>query len=98
MRVRPHIQAMAALELGRTEMIEEHKGADCPARGMRQRAADGESLPQIDAARNDDDIERVAGVTIARDRVLGGKKAHGAPLCVDATRLVRFLYVGNAWA
>src|SRR5436853_2839908 len=82
MRMRPHVQPVAALELGGAKMIEEYERADGPARRLRQRAADGESLAEIDAVRHDDDIERVAGVTIARDWVLGGKKAHGAPLCV----------------
>ncbi len=77
MGMRAHIEAVPAFELRRAEMVEEHERPDGAAQRMRQRTADREALPEIDAARNNDDIQRIAGVAIAGRGVLAGKKAHG---------------------
>ena len=79
MRVRPDIEPMAALELGRAEMIEKHERPDRAPAHVRQRAAHRKPI-QINAARDDDDLQRVAGVAVARSRVLAGEKTHGSGL------------------
>ena len=50
MRMRPHVEAVPALEFRRAEMIEEHERPDGAARAMRQRPAHRKSV-EVDAAR-----------------------------------------------
>ena len=75
-RMRPHIDALPALELGRAEMIEENERSDGAAKRVWQRAADREPI-EIDRARDDDDLERVTGVRIAGGGVFSRKETHG---------------------
>src|SRR5947208_3099602 len=76
MRVRPHIEAVAALEFRRAEVIEKDERPDCPTGRVRQRAADGEAVSEVDAARDDHGFEGIAGITVARGGVLAAKKTH----------------------
>jgi hypothetical protein len=95
MRVRPNIEAVAALEFGRAEMVKKDKRADRPAGGMGQRPAYRKAVAQIDAAGNHHHFEGVAGVAIARGRVLAGKKAHFIPHPGDGiVQLARILNLG----
>ena len=83
MRMRPHVEAVPAPELGRAEMVEEHERPDGAARAVRQRPAHRKALAQIDAARHDHGFQRIAGVAVARRGVLAGKKAHEFPRLAD---------------
>ncbi len=76
MRMRPHVDALAALELGRPEMVEEDERADHAPAAVGQGAAHGESA-QIDTARNNHQFDGVAGRRVAGFRVLVGGEAHG---------------------
>ncbi len=78
MGMRAHVEPRAGAELGGPEMVEEDERADHAAVRMRQRAADVEAA-EIDAARHDDEVDRVARRRVAGDRVLAGKKAHSIP-------------------
>ena len=64
------------LELGRPEMIEEDERADHAPLAVGQRAAHREAA-EIDAARNDHQLDGVAGGRVAGFRVLVGGEAHG---------------------
>ena len=75
-RMRPHVDALAAAELGRPEVIEEDEGADHAPLAVGQRAADREAA-EIDAARNDHQFDGVAGCRVAGIWVLVGGEAHG---------------------
>src|SRR2546421_12904299 len=75
MRMRAHVQAVAALELRRAEMIEEHERPDRAAAHMRQRPAHGESI-EVDRTRDNHGFERVTGVAVAGRRVFPREKAH----------------------
>src|SRR5438309_296889 len=90
MRVRPHIETMAALEFRRTEVIEEHERTHRAAARMRQCPAHREAV-EIDRTRHHHGFEGIAGETIAGGRVLAGEKAHGTPpmQALDASRLCR---------
>ena len=95
MRMRTDVEPVTAFELGRPEMIEEDERTDSPASGMRQRPPHRKSIAEIDAAGNHDDFERVAGITIARRRVLAAKKTHDAPHVGEGFgRLARMLNLG----
>ena len=75
MRMRPHVEPVAALELGRAEMIEKDERPDRPPAAVRQRAAHRKAI-QINAARHHHGFERIAGITVARGRILARKKTH----------------------
>src|ERR1051325_9588686 len=81
--MRPDIQAMAALEFRRAEMVEEDERSDRAPVRVRQRAPHREAI-EVDRARNHHRFERVAGETVAGGRVLAGEKAHGAPPFAEA--------------
>ncbi len=68
-----------ALEHRRAEMIEEDERPDHARLRRRQRAMHLKAA-EIDRARHDDLLDRVARARIAVDGVLAGKKAHGAAL------------------
>ena len=74
--MRPHVDALAAAELGRPEVIEEDEGADHAALAVGQGAAHREAA-EIDAARNDHQLDGVAGRRVAGVGVLVGGEAHG---------------------
>ena len=76
MRMRPHVDALAALELGRTEVVEEDERADHAPPAVGQRAAHREAA-EIDAAWNNHQLDGVAGRGVAGFRVLVGGEAHG---------------------
>ena len=81
MRMRPHVHALTGDELHRPEMIEEDKGPDHLPLAVRQRAADLKTVAEVAGARHDDEVERIAGLRIAEDRIVGRHPAHGAPRC-----------------
>ena len=64
MRMRPHVDALAAAELRRPEMVEEDERADHAPLAVGQRAAHREAA-EIDAARNDHQFDGVAGRRVA---------------------------------
>ena len=76
MRMRAHVHALAGHKLNRAEMIEEDEGADHLALAMRQGAAHREAVAKIAGARHDDQLQRVAGLGVAENRIIVGKPAH----------------------
>src|SRR4051812_16200855 len=62
-------------------MIEEYKGADHLPMFMRQCAPHLKAIAEIAGARNDDQIERVAGPGVTENGIIGRKPAHGKLLC-----------------
>src|SRR5579885_1525261 len=76
MRMRPHVEALAAAEFGRPEMVEEDERPDHARARGRQGAADGEAVAEVGGTRHDDVRQRVAGIGVARRGVLAGEKAH----------------------
>ena len=59
MRVRAHVQPLAAVEGRLAHLVEEDEGADHPAMRGRQRAADREAIAQIADRGQDDQIDAV---------------------------------------
>ena len=76
MRMRPHVEAVAGLEHGRAEMIEEHERADHARLRRRQRAAHREAVAEIGGARHDHGLDRVALEFVAGGGVLAGEETH----------------------
>ncbi len=79
MRVRPHVDAVAGLEHGRPEMVEENERPDHARMPRRQRAMHLEAA-EIDRARHDQLCTASLGAGIARGRVLGREEAHDGVL------------------
>ena len=73
MGMRPHVDSLADMELGRPEMIEEDEGSDHASLGVRERAANGE-MADIDAARHDHEIDGISGARSPGAGSLPGKK------------------------
>ncbi len=69
MRVRPHVEPLPGDELNRPHLVEEDEGTDHLPLAVRQRAAHGEAVAQIAHARNDDELERIAGALVAEHGV-----------------------------
>src|ERR1700680_1741973 len=88
MGVRAHVQALAGTEFTRSHLIEEDERTDHLPSAVRQRAAHGKAVAEIPHARNDDQLERVAGPFVAEHGVLCGHPAHGSlpSACPTATR------------
>jgi hypothetical protein len=76
MGMRANVQALAGDELHRPHLIEENERTNHLAIGVRQRAVHGKTTAQIAHARDNDQIERVAGPFIAKYWVLCGHPAH----------------------
>src|SRR5262249_3075841 len=81
MRMRPHIDAVAGFEYGRAEMIEEDEGPDHARTRRRQRPMHREPT-EIDRARHDELLDRIACARIAGRWVFTGEKAHACIGCV----------------
>src|SRR5262249_7721173 len=79
MRVRPNIDALAVAQDGRSKMVEEDERADHSTSGVREGPADREAA-EIDAARHDDLINRLAGWLVTRSGVLAREGCHGRSL------------------
>ena len=77
-RMRPHVEAVAGLEYGRAEMIEEHERADHARLRRRQRAPHREAVAEIGGARHDHGLERVALEFVAGGGILAREEAHGS--------------------
>ena len=88
MRMRPHVDALAAAKLRRPEMIEEDEWADHAPIDMRQRAADRE-VADVDAAGHDHEIDGVGGPLVAGRRVFAGKEAHAGLLRTELFAMLR---------
>ena len=69
MRVRPHVEPLPGDELNRPHLVEEDERTDHLPFAVRQRAAHGEAVAQIAHARNDDELERIAGALVAEHGV-----------------------------
>ncbi len=76
MRMRPHVEPVAGAEFRRPEMIEEDEGPDHARARRRQRAPHREAVAEIDGARHDHLRDGVAGIGVARLRILAGKETH----------------------
>jgi hypothetical protein len=76
MRMRADVHALAGDELHRPEMIEEDEGPDHLALAVRQRAPHFKSIAEVAGARHDHQFQRVAGMRVAEDRIVGGNPAH----------------------
>src|SRR3954451_24422558 len=77
-RMRTHVDAVPAFELGGAEMIEEHKRPDGAAVGMRQRAPHPESI-EVDRARHHYRLQCITGIAVTRCGILAGEEAHRTP-------------------
>src|SRR5437764_5742372 len=75
MRMRPHIDALPALELRRAKMIEEYERSDRAPVDMRQRPADREPI-EVDRARDDHGFKCITGVPVAGRGIFPREKAH----------------------
>src|SRR5262249_4548042 len=78
-RMRPHVDALAGTEFGRSHVIEEDEWSDHAALRRGQRAPHREPT-EVAGARDDHALDRVARIGIARHGVLAGKEAHGSSL------------------
>src|SRR5882724_11883775 len=87
MRVWPHIDALAVPQHGRSKVVEENEGADHSTLGVREGSADGEAA-EIDAARHDDLINRIAGWFVTWGRVLAREGCHDWSLGKGAAGLL----------
>ena len=76
MRMRPHVHAGPGAEFHRAEMVEEDERPHHARLRARQRAADFEAA-EIDRARHDHMLDRVALEGVAGGGVLRRKEAHG---------------------
>src|SRR4051812_45590046 len=76
MRVWPNVDALAVAQDGWSEMVEEDEGADHATPGVREGPAHREAA-EIDAARHDDLINRIAGWFVTWCRVLAREGCHG---------------------
>ena len=85
MRVWPNIDALAVPQHGRSKVVEEDEGADHSTLRVRESAADRKAA-EIDAARHDDLINRLAGRLVAWGRVLAREGCHGWSLGNGAPR------------
>ena len=75
MGMRAHVDPAADIEHRRAEMIEEDEGADHAPPGVRERAPDLKAA-EVDAARHDHVLDRLAGGDVAGRRILAGEIAH----------------------
>ncbi len=78
MRMRPHVEAVAGAEFRRPEMVEEDERPDHARARRRQRAPHRKAVAEIDRARHHHLRDGVAGIGVARLRILAGKETHGA--------------------
>ena len=78
-RVRAHVEPLPSDELNRSHLIEEDEGTDHLALAMRQRAAHREAVAEIAYARNNDELERVAGSFVAEHWIGRRQPAHCSP-------------------
>src|SRR5262245_28038099 len=69
MRMGPDIDALAVPQYSRSKMVEEDERADHATLRVRQRPADRKTA-EIDAARHDDLVDRIAGWFVTWGRVL----------------------------
>ena len=76
MRVRPHVQPLAAAEFGRAEMVEKDEGADHARAHRRQGTAHGEAVAEVRSTGDDHIGERVAGIGVAGLGVCAGGETH----------------------
>src|SRR3569623_2413536 len=76
MRMWPHVEALAAAEFGRAEMVEEDEGPDHARASGGKRPADGKAVAEVGGAGDDDIGYGVAGIGVAGRRVCTGGKAH----------------------
>jgi hypothetical protein len=79
MGMRANVHALAGDELHRSHLIEEDERADHLTSGVRQRTVHGKTAAQIAHARNDNQVERIAGPFVAEYRVLCRHPAHCIP-------------------
>src|SRR6516225_616287 len=79
MGVRPHVDSLPGMELGRAEMVEKDERPDHAPPGMGKRAAHRE-VPDIVAARYDHEIDGIGRARLSGTRILSGKEAHGQSL------------------
>jgi hypothetical protein len=101
MRMRPHVEAVAGFEHGRTEMIEEHERTDHARLRRRQRAAHREAVAEIGGARHDQGLDGIALKFVAGGRILARKEAHAdlltplrwAKVCLNWSRIGRSIWL-----
>ena len=74
--MRAHVHALSGDELHRPHLVEEDEGTDHLPLAMRQRAAHLEAA-EVACAGHDDEVEGIAGVRVAEDRVARWHPAHG---------------------
>ena len=77
--MRPHVEPGAGAEFRRTEMIEEDERAD-HALACRGQGAPHREAAEINAARNDRELDRVGARRIAERRIIGREEAHVATI------------------
>src|SRR5664279_460307 len=77
MRMWPHVEAVAGLELRRAEMIEKDERPDHARTRRRQGAPHVKTIAEIDRARHHDVGDCLATKGVARFRVLAGEETHG---------------------
>ena len=87
MRVWPNIDALAVPQHGRPKMVEEDKGSDHSTPGVREGPAHGKAT-EIDAARHDDLINRIAGWFVTWGGILAREGCHGWSLGKGAPGLL----------
>ena len=78
-RMRAHVHAVAGDELHRPHLVEEDERPDHLPLAVRQGSANEKAVTEITRARHDHEIERVAGLLVAEDRVCGWLPAHVVP-------------------
>jgi hypothetical protein len=89
MRVRPHVDASAGAKLSGSHLVEKHKRPDhAPLR--RWKRASHFKVTEVGGARHDHALQRVAGLAVARGRILAWKEAHG--------RSIPLLMPNSSWA
>ena len=76
-RMRPHVEAVAAVKLRGAEMIEEDKRANHARTRRRQTAANQKVIAKIDRARHDHIGDGIALIGVAGGRIGSAKEAHG---------------------
>ena len=77
--MRANVHASAGDELHRSHLIEEDERADHLTSGVRQRTVHGKTAAQIAHARNNNQVERIAGPFVAEYRFLCRHPAHCIP-------------------
>ena len=94
MGMRAHVDALPGDELHRSHLVEEDERADHLPLAMRQRAAHLEAA-EVAGARHDDELQRVAGLLVAEDRVARWLPAH---VDAPAWRAGAFIHLGHSAA